>query len=299
MNTSRNSLPSLALVGPGAIGCTLIAHLAATDRYAITVAARTPFQTLELEIGSDVRSYQPRVIVSPHDASTTDWVLLATKTYDVTSALPWLERFVGPSTRIAILQNGVEHRERLPAHFRREALVPVVVDCPAERRSPGRVRQRGPALVTAPDDDAGRAFAALFAGTKVEARVTADWKTAAWRKLCLNVAGAVNAATLRPAGIVQFTPAADLMRHLVREAILVGRAEGAQLDDAIVEAVIEATRRAPPDGVNSLHADRAAGRPMEIDARNGAIVRFGRKHGIATPYNDALVALLLATEQPA
>jgi 2-dehydropantoate 2-reductase len=36
---------------------------------------------------------------------------------------------------------------------------------------------------------------------------------------------------------------------------------------------------------------------MEIDARNGAIVRGGAKHNIPTPLNQALVALLRAVEQ--
>lgn len=49
-----------------------------------------------------------------------------------------------------------------------------------------------------------------------------------------------------------------------------------------------------PDSINSIHADRIAGRPMEIDARNGIIVRLGRKHGIPTPINEMVVALLEA-----
>lgn len=57
-------------------------------------------------------------------------------------------------------------------------------------------------------------------------------------------------------------------------------------------------RDGAPSSVNSLHADRLAGRPMEVDARNGAVVRFGAKHGIATPLNKAVVALLEAV-QPA
>lgn len=53
-------------------------------------------------------------------------------------------------------------------------------------------------------------------------------------------------------------------------------------------------RNAPPDSVNSLQADRMEGRPMEIEARNGVIVRLGRKHGIPTPCNQMAVALLEA-----
>jgi len=35
---------------------------------------------------------------------------------------------------------------------------------------------------------------------------------------------------------------------------------------------------------------------MEIDARNGVIVRLGAKHGIATPVNALMVALLEAAQ---
>ncbi|HLP25030.1 MAG TPA: ketopantoate reductase C-terminal domain-containing protein, partial [Acidobacteriota bacterium] len=141
---------------------------------------------------------------------------------------------------------------------------------------------------------AGRAFVGLFAGTPVDARLTADWITTAWRKLCLNAAGAVCAAAMRPTGVVHFAPIADVMRGLVRETLLVGRAEGARLEDELVEAIITRELAAPRDGINSLYADRLAGRPMEIDARNGAVVRFGRKHGIPTPYNETVTALLQA-----
>ena len=81
---------------------------------------------------------------------------------------------------------------------------------------------------------------------------------------------------------------------MIRETMAVARAEGAVIEDAYADALIEGFRNAPPDGINSLHADRAAGRPMETDARNGAVVRFGRKHGIHTPLNEMAVTLLNA-----
>ena len=61
-----------------------------------------------------------------------------------------------------------------------------------------------------------------------------------------------------------------------------------------------ASARAMPEGAvgGSLHADRLAGNPMEIDARNGVIVRLGAKHGIATPMNRTLVTLLGAAGSP-
>ena len=96
----------------------------------------------------------------------------------------------------------------------------------------------------------------------------------------------------------QWLGVADIMRAIVRECVAVGRAEGAMLDDSIAESVVSGYRAAPPDSVNSLHADRVAGRPLETDARNGVIVRLGRKHGIATPLNQMIVALLEAARLP-
>jgi 2-dehydropantoate 2-reductase len=80
----------------------------------------------------------------------------------------------------------------------------------------------------------------------------------------------------------------------VAECVAVGRAEGADLADDLPQQVVAGYRAGPADGVNSLHADRLAGRPMEIDARNGVIVRKGAAHGIATPVNAMVVALLKA-----
>jgi len=171
--------------------------------------------------------------------------------------------------------------------------LPVMIDCPAERPVPERVIQRGPGRMAVPAGVDGTAFVELFSGTPLEAQAVADFTTVAWRKLCLNAAGIINALLLKPAGIMRDDNIGILVRGLVAECVAVGRAEGAVLEDGIADAVLASYRKAPPDGVNSLHADRAAGRPMEIDARNGAIVRFGKKHGIPTPNNE-MAAILLA-----
>ena len=67
---------------------------------------------------------------------------------------------------------------------------------------------------------------------------------------------------------------------------------GGFIDETLVEEVFDSYRRGAADAINSMHADRIAGRPLELDARNGAVVRFGRKHGIPTPVNQMMVTLL-------
>uniref|UniRef100_B0T306 2-dehydropantoate 2-reductase n=1 Tax=Caulobacter sp. (strain K31) TaxID=366602 RepID=B0T306_CAUSK len=282
----------IAVIGPGAVGGVIAAWLAQNEAFEVEVCARTAFDRLEVATPGGPLTATPRVLTAPDQASQVDWAIITTKTYDAAATGAWLARLIGPDTRVAVLQNGVEHVERFTPYVAAERITPAVVDIPAERSAPGRVRQRRDGTILVPEGAAGEAFVALFVHTPIGVFTTPDFKTAAWKKLALNCAGAVNALTLKPAGVAQGEPIADIMRALVGECVAVGRAEGADLPSDLPETVVAGCRAGPADGVNSLHADRAAGRPMELDARNGVIVRLGARHGIATPVNAMVVALL-------
>lgn len=285
----------IAVVGTGAVGASIAAWLIAAPDHDVTLCARTPFDTLRVETPDGVLESTPRLLTDPATAQPAEWVLVVTKTYDAPGAQLWLDRLVGPDTHVAILQNGVEHYSRFPA-IDPARIVPVIVDIPAERRAAGQVVQRRSGSFTVPDDAAGRAFAALFAHSPIDTILTDDWLSAAWRKLAVNCAGTVNALTLQPAGIAHDDEAAELMRALIRECVAVGRAEGATLPDDLPDQVVAGYRNGPADSINSIHADRLAGRPTEADARNGVIARLGAKHGIDAPLNCmADVVLRLAT----
>ncbi len=289
-------MASVAIVGPGAVGCTVAAWLAVRGGHDVVLCARRSLDRLEVETPEGKLVATPRVLLSPEQAEPVDWVLVATKAYDSDGAARWFDRLLAPHTRVAILQNGVEHVERFAAHAPLERIVPVVIDCPAERSAPGAVRQRRAAWMVVPAGLDGHDFTELFVRTALDVRVSDDFTTEAWKKLCLNSVGAVSAIVNQPSGVARLAPIAELMRGIARECVAVGRACGAVLPDELPDGIVEHYRKGPTDSVNSLHADRIAGRRMEIDARNGAIVRFGRKHGVPTPLNEMAVALLQAIE---
>jgi 2-dehydropantoate 2-reductase len=282
----------IAIVGPGAIGGAVAAWLTVTGRHELVLCARTPFERLRVDAGDRVFESSPVVLTAPRAAPKVDWVIVATKTYDVEGAAVWLRALRGADTQVAVLQNGVEHVERFRPHVPERCLVPVVIDCPVERIAPGSLRQRGAAFMVVAEGQSGRTLASMFDATEVTLTLTADFATALWKKLCFNVAGVVPALLGTGDGVARDDAIAEVMRDLVREAVDVGRAEGAQLHDATADKVVAAFRGAPIDRINSLTADRRAGRRTEIDARNGAVVRIGRKHGIATPLNAMAVALM-------
>jgi len=287
---------SVAVVGPGAVGGTIAAWISRSPLVGdLTLCARSPLDRLVVEApdGAIIEA-DPRVVTDPGQITApVDWVLVATKAYDVAAAAAWLKPLLGPQTRVAVLQNGVEHVERFTPFLPADRIVPVIVDVPAERTAPGRIQHRRNGTVTVPAGEAGEAFVTLFAESVIEASTTTDFLTAAWTKLSLNCAGAINALTGEPGGVVRAEGIADLTRQLVWECVRVGRAVGADLGDHIPDWVVERAMTSPADSVNSILGDRLAGRPMERDARNGVIVRLGKAHGIETPAN-AMVSTLLA-----
>jgi 2-dehydropantoate 2-reductase len=290
-------MPSILLVGPGAIGATLAAWLAQDDRNHVSVAVRTPIDSLEVTTPQGIIRAKPQVLTDPAQAQHVDWILVATKTYDSEAAAEWFAGATGKHTRLAVIQNGVEHVARFEKHFERERIVPVMIDLPAERTAPGRTVQKGPAKMVVPAGKNGADFVKLFAATNFDMQQTEDFTTAVWKKLCLNCAGAVLAVVAKPAAIAHHDGVAEIMRTLVRECVAVGRAEGATLEDSIPDEIVERTRRGPRDSGNSMYADRIAGKPMEYDARNGVIARLGRRHGIEAPMNALMATLLEAVQQ--
>ncbi len=286
-------MTSIAVIGPGAVGSTIAAWLLQNSNHEVTLAARTPLVNLEVKTPECTIKGTPRVITNLAQGTSAEWILVATKAYDSAAAAAWFDTLCDERTRIAVLQNGVEHVERFAAHIAAERILPVMVDIPAERSAPGRALQRRKGRMVVPEGENGARFVQLFAHTPIAVTQTADFKSEVWRKLCVNSAGALSAILLKPAIIARHDGIADIMRAIIRECIAVGRAEGAILDDAIEDEVI-AGYQSSPESINSIHADRIAGRRMEIDARNGVIVRLGRKHGIPTPINSMVVALLEA-----
>ena len=289
----------IAIVGVGAIGGVVASLLYSTRKHELFLCTRTPLSELTVETPDGRICVDATKCANPSEAQPVDWVVVATKAYDVAGATQWLEKLCANGGPVAVLQNGVEHRARFAPYVPVDKIVPVIVDCAAERKSPTLLAQRGPMNLKVHDGALGSAFVNLFAGSKADATVVGDWQTVAWRKLCHNSAGVLSALVLQPNSVMHGEAMGEAALAIVRECVAVGRAVGAKLDDDVPEAVLDAYRKAAPDGVNSLFADRRAGKPMEIDARNGVIVRLGKKYDIPTPANSMAVALLEAMVNPA
>jgi len=141
-NTENPERKAVAVIGLGSIGGITAGLLAALDRYDILACVRRPIERLIVERADGTIDVAIPCLTDPAQAKPVDWVLVCTKTQDTPSSAPWLQRLCGPNTRVAALQNGITHAERLAPFVGHATVVPTIVYYNGERLAPDRVRYR-------------------------------------------------------------------------------------------------------------------------------------------------------------
>jgi 2-dehydropantoate 2-reductase len=292
-----NRMPDcrIAVIGPGAIGAVFAAAAQQAGPGQIVICGRRPLEELVVcPDGQQPIAIDAPVITDPRQvAGPADWVFLAVKAHQTQGASGWLRALAGPETVVVVLQNGVEHYQRVTPLAGQATVLPAIVWCPAETVAAGRVRLRGEPRLSVPAGEPGQRLARMLDGA-ARVDLAPDFTTEAWRKLCVNVVAGLMALAGRRAGIFRQPEMAALARALAAECSAVAQAEGAQLDDGTVDEIVAHFTAMPADLGTSILADREAGRPLEWDARNGVVRRLGIRHGIPTPVSDVIVPLLAA-----
>jgi 2-dehydropantoate 2-reductase len=286
-------VPEVAVIGAGAVG-TVAASAAEQAGASVVICARSPAaEPLVLEVDGQERHVKAPVICDVAEARPVDWVLLATKAQQTAQARPWLARLCRPGTVVVVLQNGIDHVERVAPLADGATVLPAVVYVASERVAPGRVVHRRGSRVEVPAGPVGRAFAELLYGSWLEIVEKPDFRTAAWRKMLGNIVGnTLTAVTGRRMGVLCDPEIRELARVLVSEAVAVGIAEGAKLGPDDVSATLAFCDQFGEQDGSSMLYDRLAGRELENELLSGAITRLGRRHGVPTPANQAMYALI-------
>lgn len=293
---------TVAIIGLGNIGGVAAGCLRAADRHEIVVCVRQPIQRLYLERPEGDVEVSLRALTEPAEASPVDWVLLCTKAQQTPSAAPWLARLCDSSTRIAVLQNGISHVERVAPLSGGAVVVPTLVYYNGERLGADRVRLRHVSehALVATDDADGRAFAQLLEGTPLRVLLSQEFSTLAWRKLLVNaVANPITALTLQRQAVLRREDIKALCIAILDEAVAVACADGAQLAEDEAHKTLANLMTYPPEAGTSMYFDRLAGRELEVEALTGAIVAAGERLHIATPLNSTLLTLLRAISDAA
>lgn len=286
--------PTVALVGPGAIGTTVAAALHEAGRTPV-ICGRSAHEQLKLRFDGGEIVVPGPVLTDPHAVEERfDLVFVAVKSTQIASAAPWVSALCDANTVVCVLQNGVEQKAAFAPYATGATVVPSVVWFPAQRESGASVWLRGKPRLTLPDTPASNVVVAALHGTRCAPEVAEDFISLAWRKLLQNAVAGLMVLTGRRAGMYTRSDITELSLAYLRECLEVARAEGAKLGDDVPQEIVDGLHGFPPDLGTSILADRQGNHPLEWDCRNGVVQRYGRMHGIPTPISDLVVPLLAA-----
>ena len=115
-----------------------------------------------------------------------------------------------------------------------------------------------------------------------------------FRSLINAVANPITALTLQRQAVLRRSDVRDLCRGILDEAVAAARAEGVKLAEDETARTIATLENFSGELGTSMYFDRLAGRRVEVEALTGAIVAAGDRHGMAMPFNRALLTLLRA-----
>ena len=309
---------TIAILGPGALGCLLAARLAEAGEETVLLdhdaarAAALADAGLRLETGSGTRRVDLPVFARPEDVAGVDLLVVLVKAYDTEAAVRQWRGVVGVGGRILTLQNGLGNAEKILELTRGNGSGPaaeVVAGVTAEGatlRAPGHtahVGSGGPTVLAAlrGGRNAAEETAEPLRRAGLEVRVEDDPGPVLWSKFLVNVG--VNALAgvlgLDNGELEARDEVRPVMVELIGEAVRVAEGTGVRLPTAAAAEAVERTLeilRRTGDNVSSLLADLRWGRRTEIDAFNGHVVREGEAAGVATPVNRALWAMVRALE---
>jgi len=240
-------------------------------------------------------------------AKKFDVVLLAVKAWQVPKAARQIEPMLHAHGVVIPLENGIDTPEQLVPILRPQQVAGGLCALVSFTMEPGVIRHAGAEpLVMFGELDNHRSErlhrlldAFLRAGVKTE--IPPDIHRSMWTKFVfITPMSGVGAITRVPLGVWRAIPESRRLAQIaVEEVVAVASARGIKLDDDVVARTMQRYDHLPPDSTASLQRDITEGRPSELEAQIGAVVRLGREAGVPTPVHEVIYSALLPLERTA
>lgn len=300
----------IVIFGTGGAGGFFGAQLAHGGEDVVFIARGAHLQAIR-ERGLRVETSAGEIVVhpaqatdDPQQAGNADVVLVGVKTWQLPDAARAMQPMIGPQTLVIPLQNGVEAASQLAAAVGASHVLGGLCATISWVESAGYIRSVGDTnFIKFGELDNRRSerierLQQAFERAGVTAIIPPDIRVALWEKFLFVVPnGGVGAVTRAPIGVTRTLPETRRMiESCMQEIFAVARAHKVALADESIEKTLAFVDSLAASGTTSLQRDIAAGKPSELEAWNGAVVRLGAEVGVATPVNQFIYHSLLPSE---
>jgi 2-dehydropantoate 2-reductase len=239
------------------------------------------------------------------EVGETDLVVLGVKAWQVPEAARAIKPIVGPNTTVLPLQNGVEAVSQLVAELGHDNVIGGLCRIVSFVVGPGHIRHAGftPSIIIGEIDNQRTEritkIEEVFKRAGLEITVAQDIQVALWTKfLFIASFSGVGAMANAPAGVIRSDPKwRSQMLTAMEEIYALAHARGVNLPPDSIATVMRNVNALPEDATSSMQRDIAAGKPSELDAQNGAVVRMARETGIEVPTHTLIYETLKPREE--
>lgn len=293
----------VGIIGGGAVGLTYACFLAGVADVLVKTRGQAQADNIKASgigltrAGKTINIKGIDASASMGDLKDCDVIIIAVKSYDTENIAKELSSVIKPDALVVSLQNGIQALDILKANIANPQRVFAGVTYVGVRRTDDHSISLGQFTRTVLDSNATALIEALQA-TEYGAEVSTDIRQTIWDKMVLNTGqNALSAVSnLSARQMLASADCVDRATKILDEFSQVAKAEGLSFEGSLIDKVTT-NWGGGDDFYPSMWQDLYAGKRTEIDAINGAISELGRKHGIPTPFNNAITAEVKAGEQ--
>jgi len=300
----------IAIFGAGSVGGYFGGRLSQAGEDVVFIARGEHLNTM-LNQGLRVDSINGDFVVQPVQATDdpskigkVDMVLVGVKAWQVSEAAEAMRPLIGPETFVLPLQNGLEAPAQLSEILGDQHVLGGLCGLFSYVMGPGHIVHAGyDPFVKFGELDNHRSqrvelLLDTFKRAEVNAEIPPDIQVAMWMKfMFVTVLSGIGAVTRAPVGIWRSLPETRLMAELsLQEIIAVATARAISLPEEALQTIMTMYDGFDPQQTASLQRDVMEGRPSELEAQIGAVVRFGQKADMATPQHTFIYRSLLPME---
>lgn len=295
----------IVVLGAGAMGSLFGAQLAAAGHDVRMVdvpgAQLHALATGGIRLSTDGGTRQVAVAatVAAEQTDPADLLMVWTKGMHTQAAAASVEHLIHSASWVVTLQNGLGNAGILRTVFPAARLAIGITSHPADLIAPGHVASHGGGTIRLwsadgqPDPAVDR-LATMLTAAGLACVADPAVETAIWEKVAFNAAlNALCTITRKTVGDIAGRAEARAMANaVVAETLAVAQARGVPTDPGRVAQAIASAYDAHRGHKPSMLQDLLAGRPLEVETINGAVVAFGAQAGVPTPVTGVLLGLL-------
>ena len=295
----------IAVMGAGSIGGYFGGMLAQSGHDVTLIARGKHLETIRkdgLKILNDDGHFLVKCDATddPTSIGVVDLVLLTVKTYQNDMAIPPLRSLIDSSTSILCLQNGMDSYQSITRLLQIQDPLPGAAYIEASVQSPGIIRQSGTVVkivfgeLNGTLSSRGTEIQKVLSDSGIDTQFTTDILKTLWTKF-LFISTMAGITCLTRETLAQLVPKEDwpnIIIDCMKEIEAVGRRNNINLENDVVKTTMDYITESLENMQASMHTDLMAGRPLELDALNGAVVRAGKLADIPTPINSLIYAML-------